>query len=146
MLIKKLPTHGICFVCGSDNPHGIGLTWYADVKGMVTSNFCLGESHQGPPGYAHGGASAAILDEAMGAAVWLAGYNVAVVNLHLDYHNPVPLGQQLSLIAHVSRRSTRKIFARGQICLPDGTVAVSGRGIYVTASHLFEPVRFRGIS
>ncbi|MCJ7723367.1 MAG: PaaI family thioesterase [Anaerolineales bacterium] len=141
--MKKLPNHGICFVCGSDNPHGIGLTWYADGKGIITSNFCLGEAQQGPPGYAHGGASAAILDEAMGAAVWLAGYNVAVVNLQLNYRHPLPLGQQLTLTARLTRRSTRKIFARGQICLPDGTVAVSGHGIYVTAPNLFEPVRFR---
>lgn len=141
--MKKLPGHGTCFVCGSENPHGIGLTWNADGKGMITSDFCLGEAQQGPPGYAHGGASTAILDEAMGAAVWLAGYNFAVVNLQFGYHNPVPLGQQLSLTARVSRRSTRKIFARGQICLPDGTIAVTGRGIYITAPHLFESVRFR---
>jgi len=141
--MKQLPEHGPCFVCGSDNPHSIGLTWYADDHGAILSDFTLNEGQQGPPGHAHGGASAAILDEAMGAAVWRAGYNVAVVNLELNYRRPVPLGQPLKLEARLSGQDGRKVFATGEICLQDGTVAVSGRGIYVEAPQLFEPVRFR---
>ena len=142
MTKRKLPEHGICLVCGSANPHGMGLTWF-DEEGVITSEFCLTEAQQGPPGLAHGGASAAILDEAMGAAVWRAGYNVAVVNLELNYHRPLPLGQSLAVEARLTRRGQRKIFAYGEIRLPDRSVAVSGRGIYVVAPHLFEAVRFR---
>jgi len=141
--MKQLPEHGPCFVCGSDNPHSIGLTWYTDDNGTILSEFTLNEAQQGPPGYAHGGASAAILDEAMGAAVWRAGFNVAVVNLELNYRRPVPLGQPLKLEARLSGQEGRKVFAAGEILLQDGTVAVSGRGIYVEAPQLFEPVRFR---
>jgi uncharacterized protein (TIGR00369 family) len=141
--MKKLPEHGPCFVCGSSNPHGIGLTWYTDEEGTILSEFTLTEAQQGPPGHAHGGASAAVLDEAMGAAVWRAGHNVAVVNLEINYHRPVPLGQHLSLKARLSEQKERKILATGEISLPDGTVAVSGHGIYVEAPHLFEQVRFR---
>jgi acyl-coenzyme A thioesterase PaaI-like protein len=141
--MRKLPEHGSCFVCGSDNPHSIGLTWYTDENGMIFSEFTLTEAQQGPPGHAHGGASAAILDEAMGAAVWRAGYNVAVVNLEINYHLPLPLGQPLKLEARLAGQEGRKVFASGEIRLPDETVAVSGRGIYVEAPQLFEPVRFR---
>lgn len=141
--MRKLPEHGSCFVCGSDNPHSISLTWYTYENGMIFSEFTLTEAQQGPPGHAHGGASAAILDEAMGAAVWRAGYNVAVVNLEINYHLPLPLGQPLKLEAHLARQEGRKVFASGEIRLPDETVAVSGRGIYVEAPQLFEPVRFR---
>ena len=63
---RKLPEHGWCFVCGSENPHGIGLTLWVDDDGILTSEFTLNDAQQGPPSYAHGGASAAILDEAMG--------------------------------------------------------------------------------
>jgi hypothetical protein len=45
--------------------------------------------------------------------------------------------------ARLSGQEGRKVFATGEICLRDGTVAVSGRGIYVEAPQLFEPVRFR---
>lgn len=141
--MRKLPEHGPCFVCGTSNPHGIGVLWYADEDGTILSEFTLSIAQQGPPGHAHGGSSAAILDEAMGAAVWRAGHNVAVVNLEIDYRQPVPLGKPLTLQARLSEKNERKIIATGEILLEDGTVAVSGRGIYVPAPHLFEAVRFR---
>ena len=42
---------------------GAGLRWYIDDKGVVSSEFTLTLAQQGPPGQAHGGLSAAVLDE-----------------------------------------------------------------------------------
>ncbi len=140
---KPLPFHGSCLVCGTENPHGMGLTWYVEEDGTITTSFALNEAQQGPPGHAHGGALAAILDEAMGAAVWYAGHNVAVVHLRLDYRKPVPLHQPLSCHARMERQEGRKIYASGEIYLPDGAVAVSAKGIFVPAPHLFEKERYR---
>ncbi len=136
--LKQLPEHGSCFICGSENPHNLGLRWYADEKGIVTSEFTLTIAQQGPPGHAHGGASAAILDEVMGAAVWYAGYTVAAAKLEVNYRKPVPLGQPLSTRGSITRRSGRKIYTCGEIFLPDGTVAVLGKGLYIIAPQLFE--------
>lgn len=138
---RQLPYHGWCFVCGNENPHSIGLTWFVDDDGVMTAEFVLNEAQQGPPGYAHGGASAAILDEAMGLVVWAAGHKVAAVNLEINYHKPLPLLQPLSLEARITQMDERKIFSMGEIKLADSTVAVSGRGIYVVAPKLFETVR-----
>lgn len=138
---QKLPEHGSCFVCGTQNPHGIGLTWWAE-DGFITAEFTLTDAQQGPPDHAHGGASAAILDEAMGAAVWAAGLRVVAVNLEINYRRPVPLGQRAEVRARVSRHTARKAWARGEIILPDGTVAVEGRGIYVPA-RLVDAVKFQ---
>jgi len=139
---RQLPYHGWCFVCGHDNPHSIGLTWWVNEDGVMTSEFTLNEGQQGPPGHAHGGASAAILDEAMGLVVWAAGYKVAAVNLEINYHKPLPLNQPLTLEARITQKDERKIFSTGEIKLADSTVAVSGRGIYVAAPQLFESVKF----
>lgn len=79
----------------------------------------------------------------MGAAVWYAGHNVAVVHLSLDYRKPVPLHQPLSCRARMEKQEGRKIYATGEIYLPDGQVAVRARGIFVPAPHLFEPNRYR---
>ena len=111
------------------------------VRGVMNSDFTLGDAQQGPPGHAHGGASAAILDEAMGLVVWAAGLKVAAVNIEINYHKPVPLHQPLTLEARVTEHDGRKAFSTGEIRLPDGTVAVSGRGIYVSAPKLFERVK-----
>ncbi len=140
---KKIAEHGMCFVCGSANPHGLGLTWYADEQNIIYSDFTLTEAQQGPPGFVHGGVSAAILDEAMGAAVWRSGHNVAVINLEINYHLPLPLGQMLRLEACMKEQAKRKISATGEIRLPDGRVAVSGKGLYVVAPQLFEANRYR---
>ena len=135
---KRLPEHGSCFICGSENPHNIGIHWFVNEKGIVSSEFTLTLAQQGPPGHAHGGLSAAVLDEVMGAAVWYAGYTVAAANLEVNYRKPVPLGQAVSTKGYITRRSGRKIYTRGEIYLPDGTVAVTGRGMYILAPHLFE--------
>ncbi len=137
MTKQKLPEHGWCFVCGSENPHSIGISLWVDDDGVMTSEFTLNDAQQGPPGHAHGGASAAILDEAMGLVVWAAGLKVAAVNLEINYHKPLPLHQRLTLEARITQKDEHKIFSSGEIKLSDGTVAVSGRGIYVVAPQLF---------
>ena len=140
--MKKLPEHGSCFVCGTQNPHSIGLTWYQDEAGSIHAEMVFTEAHQGPPGHAHGGASAAVLDEAMGAAVWRAGYSVVSVNLEINYSKPVPLGQSVKITARITEVRPRKILTTSEIRLPNGVVAVIGRGIYVEAPHLFKDVSF----
>ena len=116
---------------------------FVDDDGVLTSEFTLNEAHQGPPGHTHGGASAAILDEAMGLVVWAAGHKVAAVNLEISYHKPLPLMQPLIVEARITQVDERKIFSTGEIKMTDSTVAVSGRGIYVVAPHLFEQVRLK---
>lgn len=141
--MKIIEEHGICFVCGSSNPNGIGLNWFSDNLNTIYSEFRLDKSQQGPPGFAHGGVSAAILDEAMGAAVWRSGFNVAVVNLEITYKQPLPLGPMLKLEARFTEIKERKIYATGEILLPDGSIAVFGTGIYIEAPQLFESQRYR---
>ena len=141
---RQIPYHGWCFVCGTENPHSIGITMFVDDDGVLTSEFTLSEAHQGPPGHSHGGASAAILDEAMGLVVWAAGHKVAAVNLEINYHKPLPLKQPLIVEARITQVDERKIFSTGEIKLTDSTVAVSGCGIYVVAPKLFDKVRLSG--
>ena len=144
--LRQLPEHGPCFICGSENPHNLGLHWYVDEKGVVSSEFTLTLAQQGPPGHAHGGLSAAVLDEVMGAAVWQAGYIVAAVKIEVNYRKPVPLGTLITTKGYVTRRVRRKVYARGEICLPNGAILVEGKGLFVIAPQLFEgSSMFRGI-
>ena len=53
--MKQLPEHGSCFICGSENPHNLGIHWYVDGKGVVSSEFTLTLAQQEPPGHARGG-------------------------------------------------------------------------------------------
>lgn len=142
MARHQLPQHGKCYVCGTQNPQGMGVTWFADEEGVVSAEVTLTEGQQGPPGLAHGGASAALLDEAMGAAVWLAGHQVAAVNLNVDFRKPLPLGQKVTISGWVAGRTENSIRTAGEIKRADGEVAVAGSGVYVEARHLFTRVYF----
>lgn len=135
--MKQLPEHGSCFVCGSENPKGLGVRWYAREDNSIVTKIELTEAEQGPPGHAHGGVLAALLDEVMGTAVWHAGHMVLAANLNIDFRRPVPLGVPLVVTGMVSDRDGRKLFARGEISLPDGTIAAVGKGLFIEASELF---------
>ncbi len=140
---RPLPEHGPCFVCGHSNPHSIGVTWYVLPNGHIETTHTFTEAQQGPPGFLHGGASAAVLDEAMGSTVWSSGYPVVSVNLNVDYHHPIPLGVEVHISAHITGRDGKAIYTQAELRLPDGTIAVSARGIYVEAPHLFDQEAIR---
>ncbi|MBK6791238.1 MAG: PaaI family thioesterase [Anaerolineales bacterium] len=142
---RQLPYHGWCFVCGNENPNSIGITMFVDDDGVLTSEFMLNKSHQGPPGHAHGGASAAVLDEVMGLVVWAAGYKVVAANININYRKLLPLEQPLLAVARITQKSTRKIVSVGEIRLADATVAVEGSGVYVIAPQLFVKSPMEGI-
>jgi len=143
--MRKLPEHGSCFVCGTSNPRALGLVWYADPEGTIYAEFSFNESQQGPPGHVHGGASAAVLDEAMGAAVWVAGLQVVAARLEVDFQRPIPLDEKICIRARISERQARKTFATAEIVLPDEQIAVASKGIYAPAPHLFTNTKFENI-
>lgn len=135
--MRQLPEHGKCFVCGSDNPKSIGARWFTDDEGNIFTEIELTEHQQGPPGLAHGGAIAALLDEVMGAAVWQSGFKVAAKRLNIDYIQPVPLGAKIKVLGFVTEKDGKKVFTYGEILLPDKEKAASATGLYVEAKHLF---------
>lgn len=141
--MQALPEHGSCFVCGQQNSHSMGVTWYAREDGSIFAEVTLTNAQQGPPGMAHGGASAALLDEAMGAAVWRGGFRAAAVNLNTTFMKPVPLEVRVRVAGVFVEKKGKHIFAQGEIRLPDGALAVKGKGVYVEAPHLFNELTSR---
>jgi acyl-coenzyme A thioesterase PaaI-like protein len=138
--MELLPEHGSCFVCGKSNPMSVGITWQLEPGNQISAFFEFSEFQQGPPGFVHGGASAAVLDEAMGLAVFQSGFQVVTANLSIDYRKPIPLGKPVRIQAVMSGKTERRILALGEIRLPDGTVAVSAQGNYAEANHFFDRI------
>ena len=150
-MVKRFPEHGKCFVCGRENPQGMGATLWVGEDGAVFTDFTFSEAQQGPPGHAHGGALAALLDEVMGMAVWQAGYQVLAVHLEVDYKQPVPLGTPVHVVGRVESANGRVVHTIGEVYLPDGRISNIGHGVYVHApdviksfvdeehAHLFRP-------
>ena len=132
-MTERFPEHGKCFVCGSANPRGLGATLWVDDNGTVFTDITFDEGQQGPPGHAHGGALAAVLDEVMGMATWQAGYQVLAVHLEVDYKQPVPLGQQVHITGQVTEADGRVVRTSGEVRLQNDIIAAVGHGVYVHA-------------
>jgi len=137
-IVQTLPEHGWCYICGKDNPKSLGVRWFLMEDHSIFTKITLNLSQQGPPGFAHGGASAGLLDEAMGSAVWSAGHQVVAVNLGINYLKPVPLNQPIMVNANIEKTEGRAIHVTSSISLEDGTLLVSGHGIYVEAPQFFD--------
>jgi acyl-coenzyme A thioesterase PaaI-like protein len=120
----------------------MGLEFFLEADGVVVSVLTPELRHEGPPGHMHGGFSVSLLDEAMGAAVWRAGYQVVSVNLATDFRAPVPIGEEITVRGRIDRIEGGKIHTVGDITLPDGRVAVEGRGLWIEMPEMFKDADF----
>lgn len=127
-----LPPHVECFGCGTATEGRISPIYRWDPgSGRVTGTAHFGSRTQGPPGHAHGGSLATLLDEAMGASAWLSGYTVLAVSITVNYRDMVPLDSVLDLEAWVDRVEGRKVFAAGRLLNAAGQTVCDSTGIFV---------------
>lgn len=103
----------------------------------------FGPRAEGPPGHAHGGSMAAVLDEAMGLAVWLAHRAAVAARIEVDFRAPIPLGATVRLETEPGPTDGRKATSRARLVAADGTVHAEGSGIFVLLDERHRG-RFRG--
>lgn len=99
----------------------------------------FGPGAEGPPGHAHGGSIAAVLDEAMGAAAWTEGHIVVAVRLDTSFQRMLPLGTDATLEAWVDRVEGRKVWTRGRLLDAGGEPFATAEALFVKP----DPGRFR---
>lgn len=99
----------------------------------TVGTLALGHAYEGPPGYAHGGMSALLLDQLLGATAIAAGLWGMTVRLETDYRAPVPLRTPLELRARVVEDAGRRTVVTGTIATAaePAAVLVAGRGVFV---------------
>jgi acyl-coenzyme A thioesterase PaaI-like protein len=119
-------------VSGVGSPLAPPLDVRADDQG-VSAEVTLGLAYEGPPGYVHGGVSALLMDQLLGAATIAVGLWGMTVHLELDYQGPLPLGTPLVLHARVIEEAGRRSVVTGTIAAAadPGRTLVSARGVFV---------------
>ena len=106
----------LCFGCGQANPKGLQLSFALSPGGKsYICEFELDASFVGPPGHAHGGIIATILDEAMGKANKLKSKVALTRRMEVEYLRPVPLGKPLVVEGRVNRMHGRALYNRAEI-------------------------------
>jgi uncharacterized protein (TIGR00369 family) len=134
---REIPlAHGTqngCFGCGNDNPAGLHLKFFIDEEGRVLCRLRLAAQFQGPPGHAHGGIIATLLDEAMSKANRRRNITAMTRHMSIDYLRPVPLDNDLVLEgwSESDVDSGRKHRCSAELRNASGTVLASATGIFV---------------
>lgn len=129
----ELPSHNEgCMVCGIASPSSPLLDRWRVLAGgeRVGTRIRFDDRHQGAPAYAHGGAVAALLDDAMGYVSFLVQRIFVTAHLEVDYRRPVLLGREYDVVAWCLDIDGRKVRATAE--LRDGdTIIASGTGLFV---------------
>ena len=102
----------------AETRHFLGRAWF-------------GPRAEGPPGHAHGGSQAAVLDEAMGALGWLDGHTVLAAKIEVNFRRSLPIGSFVTIEAKVTGSEGKKIFISGTLTGDDGTVYADSTGLFV---------------
>jgi acyl-coenzyme A thioesterase PaaI-like protein len=121
-----------CFGCGPANTFGLQLRFVPGPGGdRYGCEFELSAHFGGPPGHAHGGIVATILDEAMSKANRLRSQVALTRRLEVDYLKPVPLGQKLIVEGRVGLVRGRALYNRAELRNAQGVVLARGRGKFL---------------
>jgi len=120
------------FLCGEPHGHRLRVRYFLrSSDGAFLGRIWFGPGAEGPPGYAHGGSIAAVLDETMGFAAWAAGHTVVVARLIVDFRNMLPLGTVATLETSLHEVRERKITIRGRLLDAEGRPVAEGEGLFL---------------
>ena len=136
MTAKKLVplAHGTlnhCFGCGLENRTGLRLRFFIDADRRIVSYVRIPRRFEGPPGHAHGGVIATLLDEAMSKSNRQFGIVAMTRHMEIDYLKPVPLLTPLTLTASRVSIAGRQHRCEAQICGVSNTVLARGRALFI---------------
>ena len=121
-----------CFACGKDNPQGMHLKFSLDeTSRRFVSRLRLPRRFQGPPGHAHGGIIATVLDEAMGKVNRLRSLVALTSQMRVEYLRPVPLGKPLIVESREIRKRGRRLIHAAELRNAKGQVLARSRGTFV---------------
>ena len=119
------------FVSGEPDGNRFRVRYFRDAEKHLHARIWFGPETGGPPGHAHGGAVAAIMDEALGLAAWAAGYAIVVGNLNVSFRNMLPLEKVVTMESRVVSVAGRKIMVHGRIFCGD-TMYAEGECLCIT--------------
>ena len=124
-----------CFACGKNNPDGMHLRFIYDEEGKrFVCRFRLSRRYMGPPGHAHGGIIATILDEAMGKVNKIHNVVALTSQITVEYLKPVPLGKPLRVESREFSVRGRRHINTAEILDARGQVLARGRGTFIAVN------------
>ena len=100
-------------------------------NGHLHANVTFGPQCEGPPEAVHGGAIAAVLDEAMGGVCWMNGHPVVGARITINYLHLTPIGFSGRVESWIEQIERRKIFIKSRLTAADGQVHAEGEALFI---------------
>lgn len=116
---------------GADDQRLIVRYFERERDGALVGKAWFGKGAAGPPGHAHGGSIAAVLDEAMGLSAWIKGHAVLAARLTVDFRAMLPLETVVHFEAFVVSVAGRKVQTRAALTDVQGNLVAEGAGLFV---------------
>jgi acyl-coenzyme A thioesterase PaaI-like protein len=127
--IEKAPRSYV----SSDREEGISIKYFFDkTNGHVYAKVTFGPATQGPPGFVHGGALAASLDETMGITAWMNNLKVMTKELKLIFSKALKLNSTVYIDAWIEKRNKTSAIIKGKLITENGKI------IFTEAEGIFQ--------
>ena len=114
----------------SDESDRIRVRYYQG-RDRVWARAWFGPGAEGPPGHTHGGAQAALMDEAMGMAALATGRVVVAARIEVDFRLMLPLNEVVTVELADGPADGVKVPVRATLRQADGRVACQATGLFV---------------
>lgn len=120
------------FVSGAEAADRTRVNYYrAPASDHLFATVWFGPGSEGPPESVHGGAIAAVLDEAMGAVCWMNEHPVVGARIAINYLHMTPLGFGGRVESWIENIEGRKIFIKSRLTDVDGKVHAEGDALFI---------------
>lgn len=117
LLTNTFAFASLCFVCDPDNAEGMRQRFFHDEEsGRIVAEFVPSPGLSGAPNYTHGGASMAVLDDAMAWAIIALKERFGITRrCEVDFIRPVMIGAKHDVQAWVESFEDRALVARAEL-------------------------------
>ena len=110
---------------------------YQRVGDELHAEVLVGPALEGAPGRAHGGLTAAVFDDAMGALQRITGLSGYTRTLNVTYRGKIPIDEAVSFRVWLTEQDDRTFTTNGEVTLAGKTLATA-RGVFT----LIRPEQF----
>jgi acyl-coenzyme A thioesterase PaaI-like protein len=131
---KPVTTHKSLssFVSGGLIDDFIDIKYFFDeTSGSFYATVVFGEIAKGPPRHAHGGATAAVLDEVMGATAWMNRLHSMTAQLKINYLKAIPLNKEVYIETRIEKVAGKKVTIKGRIFNENETIFVETESLFI---------------
>jgi acyl-coenzyme A thioesterase PaaI-like protein len=105
-----------CYVCGKENPAGLGVDFEIDrERRAISAKFTPSDIYQGYEGIIHGGILSTLLDEAMAKLTVSLGIPAVTAEIRVRFKTSAAPGEELFVSGRLTHETGRLVQAEAKI-------------------------------